>query len=121
MFKNIEFTLGGKAYSVKPTFDIIRQLDARKPIVAMLTSAAKGVSLIDLVEYLDVLITASGESVDKLEILHKLTGEGSSGIEYIVVEIMRAAMPSLFDGKAGKAEPLQAAKPAAAKAKKKTG
>ena len=121
MFKDIEFTLAGEAFAVKPTFELIRKLDARKPLITMLQSVAGGVSIIDVVEYVDVLLVEAGKPRDKLEILHALTTDGTTPLDALLIEIMRAAMPSLFDAKAGKAEPQQAAKPAKATAKRKGG
>ena len=119
MIKNIEFKYKGEAISLRPTFELIQQLENSKPILQMLTVAKDGVNLTDVAGYLQALLAESGRKVDRLEALHALSDPSCSGVDAIIMEVLKAAMPHLFDDKkkpepAAQASPKSKAKKAAA-------
>lgn len=99
MIKNIELTYKGEAISLRPTFELVQKLEQSKPLLAMLTAVKDGANLTDVAGYLAVLLEASGHKVDKLEALHALSDPTCSGVDHIIMEVLKAAMPHLFDDK----------------------
>lgn len=110
MVRDLVFKYQGQDYALRPTFELLQKLEQVKPLMGMLASARDGASLTDVAAYLAVMLEATGKKVDRLEVLQSLSAPDSSSVDHVLMEILRAAMPNLFEKSAGKAEPQPAAK-----------
>ena len=99
-----------KPYQESRIVSMLQKLEQVKPLMSMLASARDGASLTDVAAYLAVMLEATGKKVDRLEVLQSLSAPDSSSVDHVLMEILRAAMPNLFEKSVGKAEPQPAAK-----------
>lgn len=119
MVRDLVFKYQGQDYALRPTFELVQKLEQSKPLLSMLTAVKDGANLTDVAGYLAVLLEASGHKVDKLEALHALSDPTCSGVDHIIMEVLKAAMPHLFDDKK---KPVAGQAPARmSKANKKAG
>lgn len=121
MVRNIEFKYHGAAYELRPTFELLQKLEQKKPVLQMLTAVRDGASLTDVAQYFALLLREVGVQADMMEVLQSLSAPDTSSVDHIIMEVLRAAMPNLFDD-AKKAEPPKtAAKASSGKKAGKTG
>ena len=110
MVRDLVFKYQGQDYALRPTFELLQKLEQVKPILSLCSKDHPTPSITDMGGYLAILLEASGKKVDRMEAVYALSAPDSSSVGQIMNEVLRAAMPNLFEKSAGKAEPQPAAK-----------